>query len=143
MPDLLDLIDNATKLLEQEIAPIKNRLQFHEAAKVSLEKWKESAGALSPDLVELLLKHAMKQDETERTSANSGATVFNRLLKFYTGNDNALATNKTLRESLGVSRGSIAQVVYTTHADKFVKQRLAGKWAWKLKEARDAAANGR
>ncbi len=73
-------------------------------------------------------------DDTDRAAAANHArdpelegTVFMRMVQFFKKRGNKPASNLEVREAVGASRGTVAMVLYNTHADYFEKIQVQGK----------------
>ncbi len=82
--------------------------------------------------------------EIIRDSSKFKGKNYVRVLRFFLERNNEYATNMEIRRACGITRGSVAVVLYTTHADFFERKPLAQddkkKVIWRLSEAGMARA---
>ena len=57
--------------------------------------------------------------ESNVTRRSYAGTVVERVRHFFADTRNEPATNATIREAIGTSRGTLAMVLYSTHSDEF------------------------
>jgi hypothetical protein len=127
----------------QDLAALISRLsherdslieQFNEAI-LGLEKFADLAGMLSPALIDRTVLELIQDlpssvfvgDEVARLPEDAPlpsrytGTVFDRMVQFFTGHDNEPASNAQIRKAIDSNRGTVAMVLYNTHAKLFDK----------------------
>jgi hypothetical protein len=113
------------------------------AIRALLAAMQQQAGGLVPRRVEVIdtFWGAVATDDedgpacAEPLTAAESLTNYEKIVQFFLARKNQPATNQDIRTAIGASRGAVAQILYTSHSDKFERssKREAGKVAWQLR----------
>jgi hypothetical protein len=160
--DFPTLLDEAIQQLATRLDALRSEEKEVEMSLMGLKELRMSAGHLPEPAIRALLT-AMRQqlgtpgvrrvevidtiwgavatdDEdgpacAEPLTPAESLTNYEKIVQFFLARKNQPATNQDIRTAIGASRGAVAQILYTSHSDKFERssKREAGKVAWQLR----------
>jgi hypothetical protein len=147
-------VKDALELIDSLIGMMAERLRLVQVTLDALKVIRGAAAAAPPEMRGAFLDtiRNMLADETvtpksKPSSVKTASTVeasaggkthYERILDYFVERNNQPATNQMIRTALSLSRGSVAMVLYKSHADDFERvpdYGMKSKAYWRIKEA--------
>jgi hypothetical protein len=128
-----ELVDDVIKTLEQRLQAIQGKFTRALQGLKSIRgvgdlATLETVNKLVDEITQGLNFGEIDTDEDDHSNNGPAytGTLIERVRHFFAHTRNHPATNATIRKAIGTSRGSLAMVLYSTHADEFERTTPSG-----------------